>query len=333
MNDEMTTVSSSDEPSWDLGDRDCIFAIGDVHGDLDALVRILIGLGIVDAAGNWAGGSANLILMGDINDRGADSVNAIAFVMMLQQDAPLQGGAVHALLGNHELLVAQGDFRYVAAREVLALERFWYDDVDGLHAIYRGNSPFAQWIRQRPTILKSGTTVFVHAGLDERVVGIRPEVMNATLKSWVAHFQGAGEAPDDGSMWLTSEEGRGPLWSKGFRVSTACAPSDSDRDRSKLREWLGLLGGKRLVVGHRPTKALGYDIALPHPTFGDLVTAIDTGISRFYGGRLSALEIRGGELRPRYFDRGNSDLVLTQTLRQKYHSEREAISGGKSIAA
>jgi len=69
--------------------------------------------------------------------------------------------------------------------------------------------------------------VFVHAGLDERVVGIRPDVINATLKSWVAYFQ-APERTGSGSMWLTSEEGRGPLWSEMFRVTREAARSDSD---------------------------------------------------------------------------------------------------------
>ena len=64
-----------------------IVAIGDIHGDLDALLRILIGVRVIDADGEWCGESAHLILMGDLNDRGPDSADVMVFVMRLEQEA------------------------------------------------------------------------------------------------------------------------------------------------------------------------------------------------------------------------------------------------------
>lgn len=115
-----------------------LIAIGDIHGDLDALVRILIGAELIDLNGNWIASDADVVLMGDLNDRGPDSVAVMDLVMALESNAPEHRSSVAALLGNHELLVGRGDFRYVTAREVLQLERVWIDEQNGPNAVLGG---------------------------------------------------------------------------------------------------------------------------------------------------------------------------------------------------
>ena len=43
-----------------------IFAIGDIHGDFNALATILEKMGLIDESGHWNGGKARLVLTGDI---------------------------------------------------------------------------------------------------------------------------------------------------------------------------------------------------------------------------------------------------------------------------
>jgi hypothetical protein len=81
-----------------------IIAIGDVHGSLDGLQRILARAGLVDAQGRWTGGKAVLVQTGDFTDRGPRVRGAIELLMGLQRQAKRAGGAVHVLLGNHEAL-------------------------------------------------------------------------------------------------------------------------------------------------------------------------------------------------------------------------------------
>jgi hypothetical protein len=95
--------------------------------------------------------------------------------------------------------------------------------------------------------------------------------------------------------------------------------------RRLVEETLHRLGADYLVVGHKPTKRLGYIIGHPHPAFGTSVAAIDTGISKFYGGRLSAIDC-AGDIIPRYVDRGTAELPLTQQLRRRAEEERERLT-------
>ena len=51
-----------------------IVAVGDLHGDYDAWIAIARGAGLIDARNRWAGGPATLVQLGDITDRGPDSL-------------------------------------------------------------------------------------------------------------------------------------------------------------------------------------------------------------------------------------------------------------------
>jgi hypothetical protein len=76
--------------------------VGDVHGELDALLALLAHLGY-DADGAHPDGR-HLVFVGDLCDRGPDSPGVIAFVRRL-----FESGRALATLGNHEINLLRGD--------------------------------------------------------------------------------------------------------------------------------------------------------------------------------------------------------------------------------
>jgi Calcineurin-like phosphoesterase len=90
-----------------------LVAVGDVHGDFDDFRLILKRAGLVDDQNHWTGGSATLVQMGDLIDRGPKGREAMDLVMGLEKDAPKAGGKVVPLLGNHEVMNILGDLRFV----------------------------------------------------------------------------------------------------------------------------------------------------------------------------------------------------------------------------
>jgi len=82
-----------------------IYIIGDVHGQLKKLVRLLRDAQLIDAEHSWKGGTATLWFMGDFVDRGPDGIDVLNLVMRLQAEAAAAGGTVSSLLGNHEMLL------------------------------------------------------------------------------------------------------------------------------------------------------------------------------------------------------------------------------------
>src|SRR5256885_1640875 len=81
-----------------------VVAVGDIHGDADQLVAVLRSASLIDDKGAWSGGKAHLVQTGDILDRGPDSRRAMDILMRLEIEATKAGGAVHALIGNHEAM-------------------------------------------------------------------------------------------------------------------------------------------------------------------------------------------------------------------------------------
>ena len=54
-----------------------VVAVGDLHGDYEAWLEIARQSGIADRTGRWAGGDTVLVQLGDLTDRGPDSLKII----------------------------------------------------------------------------------------------------------------------------------------------------------------------------------------------------------------------------------------------------------------
>ncbi len=68
-----------------------IFIVGDVHGCLDMLKRLMDRI-------DWRPGEDRLIFLGDYIDRGVDSKGVVDFILEITNTSPL----VQCLMGNHE---------------------------------------------------------------------------------------------------------------------------------------------------------------------------------------------------------------------------------------
>ena len=279
-------------PDWDVRPEPRrVVAIGDLHGDLRAFGAIARACGLLDERGSWRGGSAHLVLMGDLVG-GEHSRLLLNALMRLEHEARRAGGRVHALLGNHDLLPVAGRFGKLTPGE-----RRDYQKSD-----FQGDGPYAEWVLQRPAILKIGRILYVHAGLDTWALDTDPAEVNANVRAWIAHFQGRGPKPPRDTRWAFDDDD-GPMWTRAFREGRR--PKDAPSKKT-MRAILERLEVDRIVLGHSPTD--DGDIVLDHPHYGECVALIDTRISDEKRGRLGALIIERDVLRPVYArDRADGD--------------------------
>ena len=89
---------------WHFSADAGVVAISDVHGDYDAMQETLRRAGIVDEKLQWSAGAVHLVVTGDLLDRGPDSRRVMDLLRSLETAAAEQGGTVHLLLGNHEVM-------------------------------------------------------------------------------------------------------------------------------------------------------------------------------------------------------------------------------------
>ena len=191
-------------------------AIGDVHASYDKFLALLRGTGLVNEGSNWTGGTAHLVLAGDLVDRGQDDRKVMDLAMRAQTKAQVATrGESHALLGNHDLMVLMRDLRYVEKKSYAAFApdenpedrvkgwagyvtaypadragdpklRAAFDDSypPGFFAYLRMldlEGPYGAWALARPAVIKVNGIVFVHGGLTEKVAAKGLEGINREM--------------------------------------------------------------------------------------------------------------------------------------------------------
>src|SRR5215208_1542722 len=86
-----------------------VVAVGDIHGDKDALVAVLRMAGIIDEEERWIAETTHLVQVGDVPGRGPQTRKAFDLIMRMEKEAASAGGKFHALIGNHDAGVIYGD--------------------------------------------------------------------------------------------------------------------------------------------------------------------------------------------------------------------------------
>ena len=265
-----------------------VVAIGDLHGDLDATRRALRLAGAIDANDSWIGGKLVVVQTGDLIDRGDDDRKIIDLTEKLKKEAKAAGGELLAMNGNHEIMNAQADFRYVtpggfnAFQDVPARS----DDVvtgkpsdpqsRGRVSAFAPGGMYAKILADRPEIARVGDSIFVHGGVLPKHVRSGLDTINTNTREWLLGER--RKLPKE----IEAEDG--PLWTRMY--SAAPGPEEC----ATLNETLSLLNAKRMIMGHTPQKP---DIS---PACDGKAWRIDTGMSKFYSGNVEVLEIKGDTL-------------------------------------
>ena len=265
-----------------------IVAIGDLHGDLDATRAALRLAGAIDSLDRWIGADLVLVQTGDVLDRGDDEEAIIRLFERLAEEADAAGGAVHALNGNHELMNAYYDYRYVTDGGYADFEDVTVvETVDSLLATLepeqraraqalRPGGEFARLLAERNIFLIIGNTLFTHGSVLPEHVDLGLDQMNGEIQAWLRN-----EAPQP--EWIRGD--RSPVWNRLYSDGPDLAACDT------LASVLDRLDVKRLVVGHTVQDA-GITAYC-----GGRVWCIDVGMAEHYGGRPEVLEIRGDAVR------------------------------------
>lgn len=302
-----------------------IVAVGDLHGDYAAWIDIARDARLIDPSNKWIGGQTVLVQTGDIVDRGPDSLKIIRHLQKLEGEAKRAGGRVVVLLGNHEAMQVTGDFRYVTPGEYAAFadrgskarrEAAFAANAKAIIAFYHQRDPslspaairdewfstnplgkveyvaawsptgeLGRWVATLPAAAKIGDTLFVHGGISANYALVPLSEINRRARAALL-------AGDDSDTAIINDE-MGPLWYRGLVTRSGDVPAagrptiDAELDGALLGH-----GVKRLVIGHTPA-IKGITIER-----GGKLVRIDTGISRYYGGKLGWLEILGDRLVP-----------------------------------
>jgi hypothetical protein len=292
-----------------------VVAIGDVHGDRDALVAVLRMAGLVDERADWTGGDSHLVQVGDIPARGSQTRKAMDLMMKLESQASAAGGHVHALIGNHEAMIMYGDYRQIlseefaefrapnseeslkavfdqdiaekkqlgmlprGAKNFAEFKRQWFEyHVPGFaeyKQAFGPNGQYGKWIRSHNVVIRINDTLYSHGGISPEFLSTPIAKINKTIQTELAD---PSKLPPGMTTNLQC-----PLWYRGL------IEGDEHELAQHVQKVLQNFGVKRIVVGHTVTRSAIL------PRFNSTVIDVDIGLSKFFGRPPACLVIEKGE--------------------------------------
>ncbi len=217
-----------------------IYIIGDVHGHLKKLVKLLQDAQLIDAEHSWKAGAAMLWFIGDLVDRGPDGIAVLDLVMRLQSEAAAAGGSVASLLGNHEMLLLAA-YRFGRRSTGLGsnfLTR-WKRNGGNRKDIAGLTMRHLDWMAHLPALALVDDHLFMHADAPFYIkCGRSVEEVNATFNKLLSR--------SDALAW---EEMLEDFARRGAFMSTL-------NGEELARRFLSIFGGRQLIHGHTPISSI-----------------------------------------------------------------------------
>ncbi len=226
------------EPStWKQPGKLIVFS--DIEGEFEAFRNLLVYNKVIDKNYNWTFGKGHLVICGDLFDRGLHVTEQLWLLYKLEQDAKAQGGYVHVLLGNHDIMNLSGDVRYVQPvyfQNAVTLQTSYSN-------LYDQNTELGRWLRTKNIIEKVGDFLFLHAGISPQVNQLQMSIdsINTLCRPF---YDKSGDAEMDNQPLISSFFlENSPFWYRGYFTNPMATQNQID-------STLKLFDVKQIIVGH-----------------------------------------------------------------------------------
>lgn len=305
---------------------DRIIVIGDIHGDLELAIRSFKLANLIDDNYNWIAYPLNTIVVqvGDqvdscrpvpgINDchdkpqlgDKAEDMNVIDFFDRMHVLASRVGGAVYSLLGNHELMNAEQDFRYVSYANFYdfnyEIDGKTFDGSSGREEAFKPGGEIAKMLAcSRKSVMIIGSNMFIHAGvlpvLIDRIDGVgfdnqidtnRTKLiyLNAIVRKWLLNRMSEFGPDDESNKKLFVNGDLSPFWTRIYGQIKPGSKSDEFECENSVSKALKVFKIGKIIVGHTPqllVHGIGINGTCYEKDSDGKLWRVDGGFSRAFG--------------------------------------------------
>jgi len=253
-----------------------VAALSDFHGKYDLMIELLTNNHIIDENKNWAFGDGHFVITGDIFDRGDKVTEILWFLYDLEQQAQQAGGDIHLTLGNHEVMVLNGDLRYLHPKYIETAKQL----NKPFEKLFTKDSILGNWLRSKPVLVKVNNMLFAHGGFHPSLAVEKRSIVeiNSVFKGNL--IKSELDKPREGwAKYL--HKTNGPIWYRGYFA--ADRGKDNGATSAEIDLLLKHFDVKHLIVGHTSQKQI-------ETRYQGRVIAIDSSIKRGSYGEILFIE-------------------------------------------
>ncbi|MDR3219704.1 MAG: Ig-like domain-containing protein [Dysgonamonadaceae bacterium] len=247
------TLHPLSRSDWKRPAPDSLIVISDPHAKWAPFISILKAQKVIDANLNWAFGKNELMINGDIFDRGDDATTIFWFTYKLQQEARNAGGEVYFNYGNHEEMELRnssscyGSDGYLNMKYRTLSEKYFNVTNQYGSRFFNNNTELGRWLAQCNSVQIIGKDLYVHAGLnpDFYKQNYSIEAVNTSMSTEILR---SGRGSTSSGLFAVNGDG-GVLWFRGI------VPGYNTSSATPLP--LDILGGllrryevERIIIGH-----------------------------------------------------------------------------------
>ncbi|HWA05762.1 MAG TPA: metallophosphoesterase [Ignavibacteria bacterium] len=235
-----------------------LIAISDIEGNFEAFRDFLINNHVINTNNQWIFGAGHLVLVGDFFDRGLNVTECLWFIYHLEQEAAFNGGYVHFILGNHEIMNMNDDIRYVRNKYIENAKLMNEDYRD----LYKQNTELGRWLETKNIVEKIGNYLFLHGGISEELSMLNPAIEDINNRSRNYYFSSKAARQSGDTLVSTVFRSKfSPFWYRGYVEETIKEES--------LNLTLKIFDVNKIIVGHTIVNDVRY-------FYNGKVIAIDT---------------------------------------------------------
>lgn len=236
-----------------------IFVIGDIHGDINALLNILVyKIKVINLKYEWIGGKTVIVQLGDqvdgcrhdckFTENNTDDIAVLKLMTELHTKASKHGGAVHSLLGNHEIMNVQQNFNYVSKQSNGKIPL--YEGINGETKYISRKDAFKQggilasfMAETRRSALIIGSWIFIHGGIHHKNADLKE--INHQIYKWLSN-----KTTDSYEIDKMLNSKYSVLWNRTLAEIKANLEMEDETCIRHLEPILKIYPNKKIVVGH-----------------------------------------------------------------------------------